>query len=159
MIRRLHVLVLPVLTAVYGSAYCSSDRLIQGPADFLVSWVAPAIAVVARLAFVYVKPPEGRRVTREGVPPLSPPLIISLVSPLDSRSIVSADSASLRLSKTPTTTQALRCFSGLPLFMVNSIDCPSRSSDAALAHIIAVSDLSGHFRQKMAKKSRLFQPS
>jgi hypothetical protein len=31
------------------------------------------------------------------------------------------DSESLRLSKTPTTTHALRCFSGLPLFMVNSI--------------------------------------
>src|SRR3982751_1335319 len=33
----------------------------------------------------------------------------------------SAESESFRLSKTPTTTQALRCFSGLPLFMVNSI--------------------------------------
>ena len=29
---------------------------------------ASAIAVVAGLAFVYVKPPEGLRVTREGVP-------------------------------------------------------------------------------------------
>jgi uncharacterized RDD family membrane protein YckC len=42
----LSIIILPVLTAVYGSAYWSSDRLIQGPADFLVSWVAPAIAVV-----------------------------------------------------------------------------------------------------------------
>lgn len=33
---------------------------------------ASAIAVVAGLAFVYVKPPEGLRVTREGVPHLSP---------------------------------------------------------------------------------------
>ena len=32
-----------------------------------------------------------------------------------------AESDSLRLSKTPTTTHALLCFSGLPLFMVNSI--------------------------------------
>jgi hypothetical protein len=32
----------------------------------------------------------------------------------------SAASVSLRGSKTPTTTQALRCFSGLPLFMLNS---------------------------------------
>jgi hypothetical protein len=30
----------------------------------------------------------------------------------------------LRLSNTPTTTHALRCFSGLPLFMVNSIALP-----------------------------------
>ena len=36
--------------------------------------VASAIAVVAGLAFVYVKPPEGLRVTREGVPHLSPPV-------------------------------------------------------------------------------------
>ena len=42
----LSMIILPVLTAVYGSAYWSSDRLIQGPADFLVSGVAPAIAVV-----------------------------------------------------------------------------------------------------------------
>jgi lipopolysaccharide export system permease protein len=37
----------------------------------------------------------------------------------------SADRLGLRLSKTPTTTQALRCFSGLPLFMVNSIGAPT----------------------------------
>lgn len=35
---------------------------------------ASAIAVVAGLAFVYAKPPEGLRVTREGVPHLSPPV-------------------------------------------------------------------------------------
>ena len=35
---------------------------------------ASAIAVVAGLAFVYVKPPDGLRVTREGVPHLSPPV-------------------------------------------------------------------------------------
>ncbi len=35
---------------------------------------ASAIAVFAGLAFVYVKPPEGLRVTREGVPHLSPPV-------------------------------------------------------------------------------------
>jgi hypothetical protein len=35
---------------------------------------ASAIAVVGGLAFVYVKPPEGLRVTREGVPHLSPPV-------------------------------------------------------------------------------------
>ena len=35
---------------------------------------ASAIAVAGGLAFVYVKPPEGLRVTREGVPLLSPPV-------------------------------------------------------------------------------------
>lgn len=35
---------------------------------------ASAIAVVAGLAYVYVKPPEGMRVSREGVPLLSPPV-------------------------------------------------------------------------------------
>ena len=36
----------PVVTAVYGTDYWSSDRLIQGPLDFLVSWVLPAVAVI-----------------------------------------------------------------------------------------------------------------
>ena len=56
---------------------------------------------------------------------MSPRRMISLTYPFDARSINSADKDSLRLSKTPTTTQALRCFSGLPLFMVNSIAVPS----------------------------------
>ena len=36
----------PVLTYIYGWGYWDSDRLIHGPADFLVSWLLPAIAVV-----------------------------------------------------------------------------------------------------------------
>lgn len=40
------VILFPVLAAVYGSAYWSGGNLIQGPVDFLLSWVAPAIAVV-----------------------------------------------------------------------------------------------------------------
>jgi uncharacterized RDD family membrane protein YckC len=40
------VIVFPALTAIYGATYWSSSRLIQGPADFLLSWVAPAVAVV-----------------------------------------------------------------------------------------------------------------
>lgn len=36
----------PVLTAVYGMDYWSGEQLIQGPLDFLVSWVLPAVAVV-----------------------------------------------------------------------------------------------------------------
>lgn len=38
---------IPLLMAVYGSDYWMSDRLIQGPADFLISYVLPAIAVIA----------------------------------------------------------------------------------------------------------------
>jgi uncharacterized RDD family membrane protein YckC len=40
------VIIFPILLAVYGPVYFQSDRLIQGPVDFLVSWVLPAIAVV-----------------------------------------------------------------------------------------------------------------
>ncbi len=39
-------LILPLLTAIYGRAYWDSARFIQGPADFLLSWIAPAVAVV-----------------------------------------------------------------------------------------------------------------
>jgi uncharacterized RDD family membrane protein YckC len=40
------IIIFPVLTAVYGPTYWSSGRLVQGPLDVLLSWVAPAIAVV-----------------------------------------------------------------------------------------------------------------
>lgn len=36
----------PVLTAIYGWSYWDSSKLVQGPADVLVSWVAPAVAVL-----------------------------------------------------------------------------------------------------------------
>lgn len=36
----------PVLTYIYGWGHWSSDKLIHGPADFLLSWVLPAVAVV-----------------------------------------------------------------------------------------------------------------
>jgi uncharacterized RDD family membrane protein YckC len=42
----LSVILFPVLTAIYGSEYWSGERLVQGPLDFLLSWVAPAVAVV-----------------------------------------------------------------------------------------------------------------
>ncbi len=40
------IVIFPILTAVYGKAYWSSASFVQGPIDFLLSWVAPAIAVV-----------------------------------------------------------------------------------------------------------------
>jgi uncharacterized RDD family membrane protein YckC len=40
------VIVAPVLTWIYGAGYWVSARFIQGPADLLLNWVLPAIAVI-----------------------------------------------------------------------------------------------------------------
>ena len=42
------LLIFPLLLAIYGWAYFDGEKtgFIAGPADFLLSWVAPAIAVV-----------------------------------------------------------------------------------------------------------------
>ncbi|SFD89707.1 RDD family protein [Paracidovorax konjaci] len=40
------VVTVPLLLAIYGRAYFESERLLMGPADFLISWVLPAVAVV-----------------------------------------------------------------------------------------------------------------
>jgi uncharacterized RDD family membrane protein YckC len=37
---------LPVLLAIYGWAYFEDDRMVQGPADALISWGLPAVAVI-----------------------------------------------------------------------------------------------------------------
>ncbi|SFU74667.1 Uncharacterized membrane protein YckC, RDD family [Polaromonas sp. YR568] len=42
----LGVLLYPALTAVYGREYWDSTDFIQGPADLLLSWVLPAVAVM-----------------------------------------------------------------------------------------------------------------
>jgi len=36
----------PFLVSIYGWGYLSSDEIVSGPADFLISWVLPAIAVI-----------------------------------------------------------------------------------------------------------------
>lgn len=36
----------PLLFMVYGESYWTSDEMIQGPADVLLSWIFPAVAVV-----------------------------------------------------------------------------------------------------------------
>ncbi|HEX5513774.1 MAG TPA: RDD family protein [Gammaproteobacteria bacterium] len=36
----------PILYAAYGAAYWESTSLIEGPIDFLVSWVLPAVLVI-----------------------------------------------------------------------------------------------------------------
>lgn len=42
----LGVIIWPILTAFYGESYWSSEQFVQGPMDFLLSWVFPAIAVI-----------------------------------------------------------------------------------------------------------------
>ena len=50
----------PLLIAIYGWAYFDSDKtgLIAGPADFLISWVLPAIAVI--LFWIYKQATPGK---------------------------------------------------------------------------------------------------
>jgi uncharacterized RDD family membrane protein YckC len=48
----------PIVTSIYGWDYWSSDRFIQGPADFVVNWLLPAIAVV--LFWVYRQATPGK---------------------------------------------------------------------------------------------------
>jgi uncharacterized RDD family membrane protein YckC len=36
----------PLVTLVYGRSYWYSDAFIKGPADFLISWILPAVAIV-----------------------------------------------------------------------------------------------------------------
>lgn len=40
------IIILPVLRVVYGESYWADERMIKGPVDFLLSFVAPAIAIV-----------------------------------------------------------------------------------------------------------------
>ena len=42
------IVLIPLLVAIYGWAYfeAADARLFAGPADFLLSWVAPAVAVI-----------------------------------------------------------------------------------------------------------------
>ncbi len=57
----LSIVIFPPLTAIYGAAYWSSTELIQGPADFLISWVAPAFAIV--LFWMYKQATPGKMLT------------------------------------------------------------------------------------------------
>lgn len=42
----LGIIIWPILTVFYGESYWDSEALIQGPMDFLLSWVFPAVAVI-----------------------------------------------------------------------------------------------------------------
>jgi uncharacterized RDD family membrane protein YckC len=52
------VICYPLLTLIYGKQYWSSTALVQGPADLLLNWVLPAIAVV--LFWVYRQATPGK---------------------------------------------------------------------------------------------------
>ena len=40
------VITTTILLAIYGTQYFESEKLIEGPMDFLISWVLPAIAII-----------------------------------------------------------------------------------------------------------------
>lgn len=42
----LALVILPVVRAIYGPAYWDSEALVQGPADFLLTFVLPAVIIV-----------------------------------------------------------------------------------------------------------------
>jgi uncharacterized RDD family membrane protein YckC len=42
----LGVIIWPILTAFYGESYWSSQKMLQGPMDFIMSWLFPAVAVI-----------------------------------------------------------------------------------------------------------------
>lgn len=42
----LGIIIWPLLTAFYGESYWTGEQFVQGPMDFLLSWVFPAVAVI-----------------------------------------------------------------------------------------------------------------
>ena len=52
------IISLPILLHVYGGQYLWSEDLIQGPLDFLLSWVFPIIAVI--LFWIYKGATPGK---------------------------------------------------------------------------------------------------
>jgi len=54
----LTIIILPILIAAYGTAYFESRQVIQGPVDFIVSWVSPPVAAI--LFWVYRSATPGK---------------------------------------------------------------------------------------------------
>lgn len=52
------VVIYPILTMYYGASYWESESITQGPLDFLLSWVFPAVAVI--LFWVYKQATPGK---------------------------------------------------------------------------------------------------
>ena len=40
------IITVPILLAIYGTQYFESEKIIEGPMDFLLSWVLPTIATI-----------------------------------------------------------------------------------------------------------------
>ena len=54
------VIIAPLLSWIYGVEYWVSERIILGPADFLLTWVLPAVAVI--LFWIYRQATPGKMV-------------------------------------------------------------------------------------------------
>jgi uncharacterized RDD family membrane protein YckC len=52
------VIVGPMIWSIYGADYLKSTSLVAGPADFLLTWVLPAIAVI--LFWIYKSATPGK---------------------------------------------------------------------------------------------------
>jgi len=52
------VICLPLVHWIYGEEYWMSGKWVNGPADFLITWVAPAVAVV--LFWIYRQATPGK---------------------------------------------------------------------------------------------------
>ena len=52
------IVTVPLLVAIYGPAYFGGQQkgFIAGPADFLISWVAPAVAAIAFWLYMQATP-------------------------------------------------------------------------------------------------------
>jgi uncharacterized RDD family membrane protein YckC len=48
----------PLVTSIYGREYWMSEKLLHGPADFLITWVLPAVAVI--LFWMYRQATPGK---------------------------------------------------------------------------------------------------
>lgn len=54
----LSIIIFPILLQIYGEQYLLSEDLVQGPLDFLLSWVVPAMAAI--LFWVYKGAAPGK---------------------------------------------------------------------------------------------------
>jgi len=52
------VICVPLVTYIYGGSYWTSDALLHGPADFLINWLLPAVAIV--VFWVYRQATPGK---------------------------------------------------------------------------------------------------
>jgi uncharacterized RDD family membrane protein YckC len=52
------IVCVPLVTFIYGGSYWTSNAFLQGPADFLINWLLPAIAIV--LFWIYRQATPGK---------------------------------------------------------------------------------------------------